>query len=47
MKLISLIQSRPSTYKLDGGDKLRYFADLEIPEQRIGKIHGLLDTLTN
>jgi transcription-repair coupling factor (superfamily II helicase) len=47
MKLIALIQSRPNTYKLDGGDKLRYSADLEIPEQRVAKMHQLLDTLTN
>ncbi|MGD8589212.1 MAG: transcription-repair coupling factor [Chromatiales bacterium] len=47
MKLIALIQSRPNSYKLDGGDKLRYTADLEIPEQRVAKMHQLLDTLTS
>jgi transcription-repair coupling factor (superfamily II helicase) len=47
MKLIALIQSRPNTYKMDGGDKLRYTADLEIPEQRVAKMHRLLDTLTS
>jgi transcription-repair coupling factor (superfamily II helicase) len=46
-KLIAMIQSRPNTYRLDGGDKLRYIADLEAPELRIEKIHALLDTLTN
>ncbi|MGD9169512.1 MAG: transcription-repair coupling factor [Candidatus Thiodiazotropha sp.] len=44
-KLIGLIQSRPNTYKMDGGDKLRYTADLEAPEGRVQKINGLLDTL--
>ncbi|MDJ0807099.1 MAG: transcription-repair coupling factor [Gammaproteobacteria bacterium] len=47
MKLIALIQSRPHTFKMDGGDKLRYLKDLEIPEQRVTKIHDLLDTLIN
>ncbi|MBT2969402.1 MAG: transcription-repair coupling factor [Candidatus Thiodiazotropha sp. (ex Ctena orbiculata)] len=46
-RLIGLIQRRPSTYKMDGGDKLRYLADLEAPEQRVEKIHNLLDTLTD
>jgi transcription-repair coupling factor (superfamily II helicase) len=45
MKLIALIQSRPNTFKLDGGDKLRFQTDLEIPEQRVAKMHQLLDTL--
>ncbi|MCG7879658.1 MAG: transcription-repair coupling factor [Candidatus Thiodiazotropha taylori] len=43
--LIGLIQSRPNTYKLDGNDKLRYFADLETPDGRVKKIHTLLDSL--
>jgi transcription-repair coupling factor (superfamily II helicase) len=46
-KLIALIQSRPHTYRLDGGDKLRYIADLEAPEQRVARMHTLLDTLTD
>ncbi|MEW8352456.1 MAG: transcription-repair coupling factor [Candidatus Thiodiazotropha sp.] len=45
-RLIGLIQSRPNTYKMDGGDRLRYLADLEAPERRVEKIHSLLDTLT-
>ena len=44
-KLIGLIQSRPSTYKMDGSDKLRYQADLELPGGRVKKIHALLDSL--
>jgi transcription-repair coupling factor (superfamily II helicase) len=46
-KLIALIQSRPNTYRLDGGDKLRYTADLEAPEKRVERMHDLLDTLTD
>ncbi|MCU7905957.1 MAG: transcription-repair coupling factor [Candidatus Thiodiazotropha sp. (ex Epidulcina cf. delphinae)] len=44
-KLISLIQSRPSTYRMDGSDKLRYAADLEMADERVRKMHGLLDSL--
>ncbi|MCU7846266.1 MAG: transcription-repair coupling factor [Candidatus Thiodiazotropha sp. (ex Monitilora ramsayi)] len=45
-KLIALIQSKPHTYRLEGGDKLRYIADLETADFRVGKMHDLLDTLT-
>ncbi len=44
-RLIGLIQSRPSTYRMDGGDKLRYIADLEVAQKRVEKIHALLDSL--
>jgi transcription-repair coupling factor (superfamily II helicase) len=44
-KLIGLIQSRPNTYKMDGSDKLRYIADLEVADGRVKKIHALLDSL--
>ncbi|MCU7924502.1 MAG: transcription-repair coupling factor [Candidatus Thiodiazotropha sp. (ex Dulcina madagascariensis)] len=44
-KLISLIQSRPNTYRMDGSDKLRYIADLEMADDRVRKMHGLLDSL--
>jgi transcription-repair coupling factor (superfamily II helicase) len=47
LKLIALIQSLPNTFKLDGGEKLRYFADLENPQQRVVKMHQLLDLLIN
>ncbi len=47
MRLITLIQRRPDTYKLDGSNKLRYLTELEIPEQRVAKMHQLLDTLTS
>jgi transcription-repair coupling factor (superfamily II helicase) len=44
-RLIGLIQSRPNTYRMDGGDKLRYIADLEAADRRVEKIHALLDSL--
>ena len=47
MKLINLIQSQPNTYRMDGGNRLRYLTDLELPEQRVTKMHALLDTLIN
>jgi transcription-repair coupling factor (superfamily II helicase) len=45
VKLIGMIQSKPSTYKMDGSDKLRFISDLEAPEGRVKKIHTLLDSL--
>jgi transcription-repair coupling factor (superfamily II helicase) len=45
-KLIAMIQSRPNTYRLEGGDKLRYIADLEAADKRVAKMHDLLDTLS-
>ncbi|MCU7947323.1 MAG: transcription-repair coupling factor, partial [Candidatus Thiodiazotropha sp. (ex Cardiolucina cf. quadrata)] len=46
-KLISLIQSRPNVYRMDGSDKLRYSANLEEVDKRVNKIHCLLDSLIN
>ena len=45
--LIRLIQQQPETYRLEGNDKLRYSAALENPENRVGKMHDLLDSLIN
>jgi transcription-repair coupling factor (superfamily II helicase) len=44
-QLIRLIQSRPSMYKLDGADKLRFFDDLSDPASRVERIGRLIDTL--
>jgi transcription-repair coupling factor (superfamily II helicase) len=43
--LIRLIQQKPHTYRLEGNDKLRYLEPLENPENRVEKIHQLLDRL--
>ncbi|WP_419640635.1 TRCF domain-containing protein, partial [Thiolapillus sp.] len=44
-RIIHLIQTRPRQFKLDGSDKLRFFADLEVPEQRVEKVRELLQML--
>jgi len=41
--LIRLIQTRPLDFKLDGSDKMRFFADLEDPVTRIEKVSNILD----
>jgi len=44
-RIIHLIQTRPRQFKLDGSDKLRFFADLEEPLQRVEKVRELLQML--
>ncbi|WP_456447114.1 transcription-repair coupling factor [Thiolapillus sp.] len=44
-RIIHLIQTRPRQFKLDGSDKLRFFADLEEPEKRVEKVRELLRML--
>ncbi len=43
-RIIQLIQTRPKEFKLDGSDRLRFFADLADPAQRI---HGVAEVLGN
>ncbi len=45
MKIITLIQTQPGIFKLDGNDKLRINADLEAPESRFNMLENLLDSL--
>jgi transcription-repair coupling factor (superfamily II helicase) len=45
MRLISLIQTRPSEFKLDGADKLKFSADLSDPQQRVASVKAILDQL--
>jgi transcription-repair coupling factor (superfamily II helicase) len=44
-RLITLIQTQPKTFKLDGADKLKFFADLTDPAQRVPSVKALLDQL--
>ncbi len=44
-RIIQLIQTRPQQFKLDGNDKLRFFADLEDTESRVDKIRQTLHLL--
>ncbi|MFZ1576507.1 MAG: transcription-repair coupling factor [Chromatiaceae bacterium] len=44
-RLIQLIQSKPKEYKLDGGNKLRFFRDLTDPAQRIKQVGLVVERL--
>ena len=44
-RLIHLIQKRPKEFKLDGADKLRFFADLGDTTQRVPAVRAILDQL--
>jgi transcription-repair coupling factor (superfamily II helicase) len=43
MNIIRLIQTRSQEFKMDGQDKLRFFADLAEAEQRVEKVGHILD----
>ena len=45
-RLIELIRTRPQEFKLDGPDKLRFFADMKEPETRIGITAAILQQLS-
>ena len=45
MHMITLVQTKPDTFKLDGSERLRFFADLAAPEQRTQNVRSLLDQL--
>ena len=42
-RLIQLIQSKPKEFKLDGGDKVRFFRDMAEPERRIEQVGRVLE----
>jgi transcription-repair coupling factor (superfamily II helicase) len=44
--LIRLIQTKHQAFKLDGGDKLRFFADMEAPRHRVERVHQVLNQVT-
>jgi transcription-repair coupling factor (superfamily II helicase) len=46
LRVIQLIQAKPKELKLDGGDKLRFAAELATPESRVGYLNALLQTLS-
>ncbi|OOZ42050.1 transcription-repair coupling factor [Solemya pervernicosa gill symbiont] len=45
IKIITLVQSEPQRYKLDGQDKLRFFDEMEAPEHRLESTETLLNAL--
>jgi len=44
-RLLSLIQTRPKEFKLDGGDKIRFFKNMPDPRKRIVQVSALLDEI--
>jgi len=44
-KLIGLIQSRPNDFRLDGPDKLKFFAQLQEPQERLQAVAALVAEL--
>ncbi|MFN2308842.1 MAG: transcription-repair coupling factor [Gammaproteobacteria bacterium] len=46
LRIINLIQTQPKRYKLEGGDKLRFFAEMPDVAMRIAAVAGLLKILT-
>jgi len=44
-RIIQLIQTRPQQFRLDGSDRLRFFADLEENETRVKKVRELVGML--
>ncbi len=44
-RLIGLIQSKPDEYRLDGGERLRFFADLSDPGTRVEKVRKVVEKL--
>ncbi|MBU0498689.1 MAG: hypothetical protein KJ558_05840 [Gammaproteobacteria bacterium] len=45
VRLIQMIQTKPQQFKLDGPDKLRFFAKLEEPEKRAEYLERVLGEL--
>ena len=44
-KLIGLIQTKPKEYRLEGGDKLRFFRDMAEPRARIREVRRVVEQL--
>ena len=43
MRLITLIQTQPKAFKLDGAERLKFFADLDDPATRVPSVKAMLD----
>jgi transcription-repair coupling factor (superfamily II helicase) len=43
--IIHLIQTRPREFKLESGDKIRFYRNMEEREQRIGQVTAVLDEI--
>ena len=45
VQLINLIQTRPREFRLDGADRLKFFAELEDPATRVANVTAILASL--
>ena len=45
LRLIRLMQSRPKEFRMEGGDKLKFFIDLADPAQRVVRVGDLIRQL--
>ena len=45
MRLIQLIQTQPKKFKLDGADKLKFFADMQEPSERLATVAQVIAEL--
>jgi transcription-repair coupling factor (superfamily II helicase) len=45
-RLVRLIQTRPKEFKLDGGEKLRFFRDMQEPAKRVEQVGHILAEVT-
>ncbi|MBT5002889.1 MAG: transcription-repair coupling factor, partial [Porticoccaceae bacterium] len=43
--IIKMVQSKPSTYRLQNNDQLSFTMDMENPEQRFSIVHNILQGL--
>ncbi|AGA91101.1 transcription-repair coupling factor Mfd [Thioflavicoccus mobilis 8321] len=41
-RLVALLQRHPHTFKLDGGDKLRFYRDMAEPQERLAQVEAVL-----
>ena len=46
LRLIQLMQSRPKEFRMEGGDKLKFFIDLAEPDKRVARVGALIRDLT-
>ena len=46
LRLIQMMQSRPKEFRMEGGDKLKFFIDLAEPQQRVARVGALIRDLT-
>ncbi len=46
MHLVRLIQTRPKEFKLDGGDRLRFFREMADPGKRVQQVGVVLDQIS-